>query len=162
MERGEIALEEQFLLSSTIFCYMMLESYVKTRIRFSLQDKRLFEITRVNFFPFKDNGIKLRNMELFHCLGFKVYGYTSTFSVMFFKGRQFLGLLVFLPGRQSLHKMRSTLKGKNFSKGSKFFHLWDDPNLQWKWVASPVSVPIYLNGPLRQHFSWLVGWLFWV
>ena len=47
MERGEIAPEEQFLLSSTIFCYLVLDSYVKIRIRFSLRDKRLFEITEV-------------------------------------------------------------------------------------------------------------------
>ena len=44
---GEIAPEEQFLLLSTIFCYLMLDFYVKTRIRFSLRDKRLFEITEV-------------------------------------------------------------------------------------------------------------------
>ena len=42
---GEIAPEEQFLLLSTIFSYLMLDFYVKTRIRFSLRDKRLFEIT---------------------------------------------------------------------------------------------------------------------
>ena len=47
MERGEIAPEEQFLLSSIMFCYLMLDFYVKTRIRFSLRDKRLFEITEV-------------------------------------------------------------------------------------------------------------------
>ena len=47
VERGEIAPEEQFLLSSTIFCYLMLDSYVKTRIRFSLRDKQLFKITEV-------------------------------------------------------------------------------------------------------------------
>ena len=46
-ERGEIAPEEQFLLLSTIFCYLMLDFCVKARIRFSLQDKRLFEITKV-------------------------------------------------------------------------------------------------------------------
>ena len=45
-KRGEIALE-QFLLLSTIFCYLMLDFCVKTRIRFSLRDKRLFEITEV-------------------------------------------------------------------------------------------------------------------
>ena len=39
--------EEQFLLLSTIFSYLMLDFYVKTRIRFSLRDKRLFEITEV-------------------------------------------------------------------------------------------------------------------
>ena len=46
-KRGEIAPEEQFLLLSLIFCYLMLDFYVKTRIRFSLRDKRLFEITEV-------------------------------------------------------------------------------------------------------------------
>ena len=46
-KRGEIAPEAQFLLLSTIFCYLMLEFYVKTRIRFSFRDKRLFEITEV-------------------------------------------------------------------------------------------------------------------
>ena len=44
---GEIAPEEQFLLFSTIFCYLMLDFYVETRIRFSLRDKRLIEITEV-------------------------------------------------------------------------------------------------------------------
>ena len=46
-KRGEIAPEEQFLLLSTIVCYLMLDFYVKTRISFSLRDKRLFEITEV-------------------------------------------------------------------------------------------------------------------
>ena len=46
-KRGEIAPEEQFLLLSTIFCYLALDFYDKTMIRFSLQDKRLFEITKV-------------------------------------------------------------------------------------------------------------------
>ena len=46
-KRGEIAPEEQFLLLSTIFSYLMLDFYVKTRIRFSFRDKRLFEITEV-------------------------------------------------------------------------------------------------------------------
>ena len=44
---GEIAPEEQFLPLSTIFCYLKLDFYVKTGIRFSLRDKRLFEITEV-------------------------------------------------------------------------------------------------------------------
>ena len=46
-KRGEIAPEEQFLLLPTIFCYLMLDCYVKTKIRFSLRDKQLFEITEV-------------------------------------------------------------------------------------------------------------------
>ena len=45
-KRGKIAPEEQFLLLSTIFYYLMLVS-VKTGIRFSLRHKRLFEITEV-------------------------------------------------------------------------------------------------------------------
>ena len=44
---GEIAPEEQFLPLSTIFYYLMLDFYVKPGIRFSLRDKRLFEITEV-------------------------------------------------------------------------------------------------------------------
>ena len=44
---GEIAPEEQFLPFSTIFCYLMLDFYVKTGIRFSLRDRPLFEITEV-------------------------------------------------------------------------------------------------------------------
>ena len=46
-KRREIAPEEQFLLLSTIFCYMMLDFCLKTRIRFSLRDMRVFEITEV-------------------------------------------------------------------------------------------------------------------
>ena len=45
-ERGEIA-EKQFLPLPTIFCYLMLDFCVKTGIRFSLRDMRLFEITEV-------------------------------------------------------------------------------------------------------------------
>ena len=46
-KRGKIAPEEQFLPLSTIFYYLMLDFFVKTGIRFSLRDKRLFEITEV-------------------------------------------------------------------------------------------------------------------
>ena len=46
-KREEIAPEEQFLPLSTIFYYLMLDFYAKTGIRFSLRDKRLFEITEV-------------------------------------------------------------------------------------------------------------------
>ena len=44
-KRGEIAPEEPFLLLSTVFCYLMLDFYVKRRVIFSLRDKRLFELT---------------------------------------------------------------------------------------------------------------------
>ena len=46
-KRGEIAHEEQFLLLFTMFCYLMLDFCVRTRVRFSLRDKRLFQITEV-------------------------------------------------------------------------------------------------------------------
>ena len=46
-KRGKIAPKEQFLPLSTIFYYLMLDFYVKTGIRFSFRDKRLFEITEV-------------------------------------------------------------------------------------------------------------------
>ena len=48
-KRGEIAHNhnEQFLLLSTIFCYLLLDFHVKTGTRFSARDKRLFEITEV-------------------------------------------------------------------------------------------------------------------
>ena len=48
MEKGgNIAPEEQFFRLSTIFCYLVLDFYVKIRIRFSLRDKRLFEIIKI-------------------------------------------------------------------------------------------------------------------
>ena len=49
-KRGEIAPEEQFLFLPTIFYYLMLDCYIKTRIRFSLRDKEIteVEITRVD------------------------------------------------------------------------------------------------------------------
>ena len=47
MKRGEIAPQEQFLLFSTIFCNLVLVFCVKIRTRFSLRDKRLFEIIEV-------------------------------------------------------------------------------------------------------------------
>ena len=46
-KRGKIAPQEQFLPLSTIFYYLLLDFYVKTGIRFSLRDKRVFEITEV-------------------------------------------------------------------------------------------------------------------
>ena len=65
---GEIAPQvEQFLLFSTIFCNLVLDLCVKTRTRFSLQDKQLFEITeaeitRVNC-TFMQVFYKLRKMQ---------------------------------------------------------------------------------------------------
>ena len=78
-KREEIAPEEQFLLLSTIFCYLMLDFYVKTGIRFSLRDKRLFEIpeveiTRVDYISIHLNMTKYvacamcKNLLLHRCL----------------------------------------------------------------------------------------------
>ena len=47
LKREEIAPQEQFLLFSTIVCNLILDFCVKTRTRFILRDKRLFEITEV-------------------------------------------------------------------------------------------------------------------
>ena len=44
---GEIVPEMQFLFLFTIFCYLMYDFYVEIRIRFSLRDKRLFEVIEV-------------------------------------------------------------------------------------------------------------------
>ena len=68
-KREEIAPEEQFLLLSTIFCYLMLHFCVKTRIRLSLRDKRLFEIieveiTRVDCIVYNTNGIRTKAERL--------------------------------------------------------------------------------------------------
>ena len=46
-KRGEIVPQEQFHLFSIIFCNLSLDFCVKTRTRFSLRDKRLFEIIEV-------------------------------------------------------------------------------------------------------------------
>ena len=46
VERKETA-PQQFLPLSTIFCYLVLHFYVETMIRFSLRDKRSFEIIEV-------------------------------------------------------------------------------------------------------------------
>ena len=56
-KRGEIAPMEQFLLFSTIFCNLLLDFNVKTGTRFSLRDKRLFEISKVE-------------ITKVHCIGF--------------------------------------------------------------------------------------------
>ena len=68
-KRGEIAPVEQFLLLSIIFCYLMLDFYVKTRIRFSLQDKWLFEIieveiTRVDYISFSYSSRPFRMVKI--------------------------------------------------------------------------------------------------
>ena len=46
-KRGEIAPQERFLLLATIFCNLILDFCVKTRTRYSLRDKRIFEIIEV-------------------------------------------------------------------------------------------------------------------
>ena len=56
-EKGKIAPEEQFLPLSTIFYYLMLDFSVKTGIRFSLRDKRLFEITEVEITRVECNSV---------------------------------------------------------------------------------------------------------
>ena len=60
-KRGENAPQEQFLLFCTILCNLMFDFCGKTRTRFSLRDKRLFqtievEITRVDCIFFDIRG----------------------------------------------------------------------------------------------------------
>ena len=68
---GEIAPQEQFLPLSTILYYLMLDFYVKTGIRFSLRDKRLFEITEVEItrvnciLLFKNYGLDTLSISLY-------------------------------------------------------------------------------------------------
>ena len=59
-KRGEIAPGEQFLLLSTTFCYLVLDFYVKTRIRFSFRDKRSFAITEVEIMRVDCISFRLR------------------------------------------------------------------------------------------------------
>ena len=61
---GEIAPEEQFLPLSTIFYYLMLDFDVKTGIRFSLRDKRFFEITEVEITRVDCSMFALRNIYM--------------------------------------------------------------------------------------------------
>ena len=68
-KRGKIAPEEQFLPLSTIFYYLMLDFYVKTGIRFSLRDKRLFEITEVEITRFDCISVLL-NIKMALCWTF--------------------------------------------------------------------------------------------
>ena len=81
-KRGEIAPEEQFLLLATIFCYLMLDFYVETRIRFSLREKRLFEITKVEITRVDCNIIWPPFLLHFHFNSFylKVLTFQSKFS----------------------------------------------------------------------------------
>ena len=67
-KREEIAPEEQFLLLSTIFCYLMLDFCVRARIRFSLRDERLFKITEVEITRVDCTGKTLFSAKFFAAL----------------------------------------------------------------------------------------------
>ena len=60
-EKGDIAPKEQFLFLSRTFCYLVLDFYVKTRIRLSLRDKQLFKITEVEI-----TRVDCINMKMFN------------------------------------------------------------------------------------------------
>ena len=74
----------------------------------------------------------------FHRVCVKVYGYISIFFHQF-KRRQFSWVPVCLLGGGSCPKRCLHIKERICSDGSKFFPLWDDPNLngrhQWKWQS---------------------------
>ena len=68
-KRGEIAPKEQFLLFSTIFCYLFLDFHVKIGTRISLRYKRLFEIseveiTRVDYIVFSETVDQVEKAKL--------------------------------------------------------------------------------------------------
>ena len=79
-KRGEIAPQEQFLLFSTIFCYVFLDFHVKTGTRISLRYKRLFEISEVEITRV-DCILKVYH----HSTLSKVMGYTFILTVSFLK-----------------------------------------------------------------------------
>ena len=56
----KIAPKEQFLLFSTIFCCLLVDLCVKTGSRFSLRDKRLFEISVFEITRVDCNCVSLR------------------------------------------------------------------------------------------------------
>ena len=76
---GEIAPEEQFLPLSTIFYYLMLDFCVKIGIRFSLRDKRLFEITEVEITRVDciEHGLNGRSQNIFNCSLLYLYNESS-------------------------------------------------------------------------------------
>ena len=72
-KRGETAPQEQFLLFSTIFYNLISDFCVKTRTRFSLWDKPLFEIievkiTRVDNIKMHKYPREVMSLSLFACL----------------------------------------------------------------------------------------------
>ena len=70
--------DKQFLLFSTIFCYLFLDFNVKTGTRFSLRDKRLFEISEVEITRIHCNYVNLYERVL-QMDGRKcVFGYKRT------------------------------------------------------------------------------------
>ena len=102
-KRGKIAPEEQFLPLSTIFYYLMLDFYVKTGIRFSLRDKRLFEIIEVE-------------ITRVDCTVLKATGYISMFlcHVLYKKGGcRFHDFLFASLDDVSLSKQNLFLKERN-------------------------------------------------
>ena len=78
---GEIAPEEQFLPLSTIFYYLMLDFYVNTGIRFSLRDKRLFEITEVEITRVDCTMLTVKSCSIIYC----TYMYVFSMNKILFK-----------------------------------------------------------------------------
>ena len=136
-KRGEIAPEEQFLLLSTIFCYLVLDFYVKARVRFSLRYKRCFEITEVEITRVDCTISTHRSSRFISNMTsdsrglaiaiakacFLAYGYTFVFWVFFFWGGGASGVLqkrttfmiaCLFHWRTYFSKVRSILRVKKF------------------------------------------------
>ena len=92
-KRGEIAPEEQFLSLSTIFYYLVVYFKVKTRIRVSLRDKLLFEITEVEITRFdcickgKTNktSSRCRVIQVVHVRTFRMFHFHALQIIFLYK-----------------------------------------------------------------------------
>ena len=65
--------EEQFLLFSTMFCYLFLNLRVRTGTRFSLRDKRLFEISEVEITRVDYSLNEMRMLHICHDLQVSIH-----------------------------------------------------------------------------------------
>ena len=121
-KRGEIAPQEQYLLLSTIFCYLMLDFCVKTRLRFSFREMRLFEITEVEItrVDCTSHPILVWGYQRFVCMPFYKFIKNQTRNTAFPKAvilRNNGPIFSYNDGNIStcLMKLYKTVTSKNFS-----------------------------------------------
>ena len=98
---GEIAPEEQFLPLSTIFYYLMLDFYVKTGIRLSFRDKRLFEITEVEITRV-NCSFKIQELEVIKLFSCSTQLSMKIFLLINVKMPTIVGILTFMSRTNSI------------------------------------------------------------